>query len=68
MVPVVPVPLIKRKMIIRRFLRAGATDAIHAVNPSDIHVHKRFLFSRLVSNGILVEAGDSRYYVDTTNI
>ena len=64
-VPMIPVPLIRRKMILRRFLRSGAVDQEHAATPLSVGVHPRFLFSRLVKGGFLVDAGNGAYYVNT---
>jgi hypothetical protein len=64
----VPVPLIISKVFIKRFLKAGATDAQHAVPPSEIQVHQNMVFSRLVSRGKIVDAGNGRFFVNTTKL
>lgn len=61
----VPIPIIKRRIILNKFFRAGAIDIEHAIDPADIGVSKRFLFKRIVSKGLLIDAGDGKYYIDT---
>lgn len=64
MVNMVMLPLVRRKRMVRRFVRAGAIDRDHAVRPRDIRVNQALLFSRLLAKGIVVAVGDGRYYVD----
>jgi hypothetical protein len=64
----VMVPIILRKVFIKRFLKAGAIDENHAVQPSSIRVRQGFIFSRLVSKGKIVDAGNGKYFVDITRI
>ena len=64
----IPMPIIRRIIIIKRFLKAGAVDENHAVQPSSIRVNQRFLFSRLVSKGKIVDTGNGKYFVDITKI
>jgi len=40
----IPMPIIRKIIIIKRFLKAGAVDENHAVQPSSIRVNQRFLF------------------------
>ena len=65
MIPVAP---IKRRVIIKRFINEGAIDKNHAVQPSSIGVDQRLVFLRLVSDGIVVDAGNGKYFVDTTKM
>ena len=62
----VPAPLLIKKILIKRFLKAGATNAQSAVFPKDIRVYQNKVFLRLVSKGIIVDTGDGRFFVDTT--
>lgn len=64
----VPAPLMISKVFIKRFLKAGAIDAQHAVTPKDIHVYQNLVFSRLVSRGKIVDAGNGKFFVDTTKL
>lgn len=63
-----PAPLLMSKVFIRRFLRAGAIDAKHAVTPKDVRVRQNMVFSRLVSKGKIVGAGNGKFYINTTKL
>ncbi|PYP76136.1 MAG: hypothetical protein DMD35_19600 [Gemmatimonadetes bacterium] len=61
----VAVIIIKERHMVDAFMRAGATDAAHAVYPGDIAVDLGGVAGRrLVDHAIIREAGDGRYYVD----
>ncbi len=64
----IPVAVIRRRVIIKRFLKAGAVDGNNAVQPSSIRVDQRFIFSRLVTKGKIVDAGNGKYFVDVNKI
>jgi len=64
----IPMPIIRKTIIIKRFLKAGAVDKNHAVQPSSIRVNQRLIFSHLVSKGKIVDTGNGKYFVDTTKI
>jgi hypothetical protein len=57
--------LIKERHLVDAFVRAGATSASTAVNPSDIAVDLAGVGGRrLLERAIVREAGDGRYYLD----
>lgn len=66
----VPVAIIRRKMIIRKFLAAGAVSPETAKDPSEVNVFKAsgFIFSRLEANGILLRTNNNKYYVNTAKM
>lgn len=68
MMPAIPVPIIRRKRIIKKFLKCGATSAETAVTAAEANVFKGlgFMFARLEKRGILKSCGNNKYYVDTT--
>ena len=68
MIPVIPVPIISRKIMISKFLNAGAISKETAVNPEKIEVRQAFMFARLESKGILVKADNDTYYVNAAKI
>lgn len=70
MVPVIPVPMIRRKRIIKKFLKCGATSAETAVTVAEANVFKGigFMFSRLEKRGILKSCENNKYYIDTTRL
>lgn len=65
---IIPVPIIRRRITIKRFLNAGAVDHSHAVDPINIKVSEGFIFSRLVSSGKIIKTDSGKYYVDVTKI
>jgi len=62
-----PVPLIRRNIIIQRFLIAGATSPETAKTPEDVGSFKGLglMYSRLEARGVLKSCGDNLYYIDT---
>jgi len=62
----VPGGLIRRKAIIKRFLRGGAISPETAKTPEEVGSFKGagFFYSRLESRGVLISCGGNRYYVD----
>lgn len=58
--------VIRIRMIIKRFIKAGATSPASAKTPREAGVFEGsgFLFSRLTAKGILVRTGSDKYYVD----
>ena len=67
---VIPVPLIRRRVIIKKFLRSGATSFETAKTPEEVGSFKGvgLMYSRLESRGILKSCGNNKYYVDTTRV
>ncbi|HEX3029549.1 MAG TPA: hypothetical protein VHT34_09670 [Clostridia bacterium] len=67
---VVPVPIIRRKVIVRRFINAGAISPSSAKSPEEVGSFKGSgrMYSRLISRGILVQTGNNKYYVDETKL
>ncbi len=67
---IVPVPIIRRKVIICRFINAGATSPSSAKSPDEVGSFKGLglMYSRLVSRGILVQTESNKYYVDETKL
>lgn len=63
---VVPVALIRRKRIVKRLMNAGAVSPDTAKTLAEAGVFKGsgFMISRLEARGILVSAGNERYYVN----
>jgi hypothetical protein len=66
----IPVPLIRRKVIIRRFIKSGAVSPETAKTPEDVGSFKGsgLMYSRLESRGILKACGANKYYVDVTRV
>ena len=61
----VTIMLIKERQIVDAFLRAGATSATTAVQPSDLAVDLGGVGGRrLVRGAVLRDAGDGRFYLD----
>jgi len=67
---VVPVPIIRRKIIIRRFIAAGAISPLSAKSPEEVGSFKGLglLYSRLITKGLLVQTENNKYYVDVTKL
>lgn len=67
---VIPVPLIRRKVIIKRFIKAGATSPSSAKSPEEVGSFKGFglMYSRLMARGVLIQTESNKYYVDVTKI
>lgn len=66
----VPTPIIRRKVIIKRFMHAGAISPTTAKYPEEVGSFKGLglIYSRLISRGILVRTENNKYYVDVTKI
>ena len=61
----VTVLLIKERQVVDAFMRAGATSADSAVDPSDLSVDLAGLAGRrLVDRAVLREASPGRFYLD----
>ena len=61
----VTIILMKERLVVDAFMRAGATSAATAVHPDDLSVDVGGVGGRrLVQRAILREAGDGRYYLD----
>jgi hypothetical protein len=61
----VAVIMMKERQVADAFMRAGATSAEHAVDPSDLAVDMAGVGARrLVENAVLRDAGAGRFYVD----
>lgn len=67
---VVPVPIIRRKVIVQRFINAGAISPSSAQTPEAVGSFKGLglLYSRLISEGILIQTESNKYYVDKTKL
>lgn len=67
---VVPVPIIRRNVIVRRFINAGAISPSSAKAPEDVGSFKGLglMYSRLISQGILVQTENNKYYVDKSKL
>jgi hypothetical protein len=63
---VFPVPIIRKRVIIRRFINAGAVSPSTAKTPEEVGSYKGLglFYSRLVSRGVLVETENNKYYVN----
>ena len=66
----VPIPLIRRKAIIKRFLVHGAISPETAKAPEEVGSFKGLgrIYSHLESRGVLKSCGGNRYYVDTAEV
>ena len=61
----VTIILMKERQVVDAFLRAGATSATTAVDPSDLAVDLADVGPRrLVRGAVLRDAGDGRFYLD----
>ena len=61
----VTILLIKERQVVDAFMRAGATTANGAVDPSDLSVDvDRLPGRRLIDRAVLREASPGRYYLD----
>ena len=67
---VIPIGGIRKKMLIRQFLDAGATSPETAQTLHDIGVWKGIglVFDKLERKGIIVCCSDGRYYIDKNKI
>lgn len=67
---VVPSPIIRRKMIIKKFINAGAVSPATAKSPKEVGSFKGLglIYSRLVSRGLLIQTENEKYYVDITKL
>lgn len=48
------------------FRTAGATSPAAAIRPADCGLRETLVFHKLVREGILVQVGNGRYYLDET--
>ena len=53
----------QRRRILSKFEAVGASDPACARTPSELGVRDTHLFGRLVKAGVLVAAGDDRYFL-----
>ena len=61
----VTILLIKERQVVDAFMRAGATSAERAMDPSDLAVDLGGLgMRRLIDRAVLREASGGRYYLD----
>ncbi len=54
----------KEREIVERFTEAGAVSPSSARSSSDLGVHERFAWIRLVERGVIREAASGTYYLD----
>jgi hypothetical protein len=54
----------KERELVEHFTDAGAVSPSSARSPSDLGVHERFAWIRLVERGVIREAAPGRYYFD----
>jgi hypothetical protein len=54
----------KERELVEHFRDAGALSASTASSSSDLGVHERFAWIRLVERGVIREASPGRYYLD----
>jgi len=54
----------KERELVEHFTEAGAVSPASAMSPSDLGVHERFAWIRLVERGVIREAATGRYYFD----
>ena len=54
----------KERELIEHFVDAGAVSPSTARSPSDLGVHERFAWIRLVERGVIREAAPGTYYFD----
>lgn len=54
----------RRKRAIRRFQEAGATSPAHPIRFADVGMRRSWVFNRMIAQGVFVEAGADRYWMD----
>ena len=54
----------KERELVEHFMAAGAVAPSSARSSSDLGVHERFAWMRLIERGVIREAGPGRYYFD----
>ena len=54
----------RRKRLLRRFRDAGAIDPFRAVTLESLGERRTWIFTRMERRGVLIDAGDARYYLD----
>jgi hypothetical protein len=54
----------KEKELVEHFKQAGVVSPSSARSSSDLGVHERFAWSRLVKDGVIREADRGTYYLD----
>jgi hypothetical protein len=52
------------KKVMRRFRQAGATSPATAQSLPEIGLRRSMIFRRLLARGVVVHAGNDRYYLD----
>jgi len=55
---------IRKKKYLRVFRKAGAINEKSAKSLEDLKLHNSLIFRRMVTRGIFVQTGDSRYYLN----
>jgi len=55
---------IRRKKLIGRFRKAGATNPQHAVAPEALGERRSWVFKQLLKHGVLVPTQDGRFFMD----
>jgi len=55
---------LKQNRLMRNFCSAGATSPATARMPEDIRCRQGWIFRRLVARGVVVPAGNGKFYMD----
>jgi len=55
---------IRRKRLVSRFHKAGATDPEHALTPEALGERRSWIFNQMVEKGVFLPALDGRFYMD----
>jgi hypothetical protein len=55
---------IRRKMLVKRFRKAGATDPEHAVTPEALGERRSWIFEQMAEHGVFLPAPDGRFFLD----
>jgi hypothetical protein len=65
-----PAPIIvaKTRRIFRRFEDAGATSPGNARTIEELDLYHGLIFSRLLKQGVIIEATPQRYYLNRENL
>jgi hypothetical protein len=56
--------IVKQNAYIRKFRKAGATDAKQAKPLSELGIRRSGIFRRMADKGVFVEFGEDVYYMD----
>ena len=54
----------RQNRLMEQFRAAGATSAANAVDPDALGCRVSWVFRRMVSQGVFLDAGDGRFYLD----